>query len=130
MDIGPIPGIYQPTQWLTISGSVNGNRVFLFESFFLPKLKAVLTEKGLKTPENLISNKCSDTLHCQTVFMKAIQFVLKMNLMYQKEELFKSRMEYSTVRPDFHLGRFLSLFADKMFNLKEVFDSSSDSNLK
>ena len=130
MEIGQIPGLYQPTQWLTISGTVNGNKVFVFESFFLPKLRAVLNEKGLKTPEILTSNKCSDTLHCQTVLMKAIQFLLKMNSMYQKEDLFKSRMEYSTLRPDFHLGRFLSLFSDKMFNLKEVFDSSSDSILK
>ena len=128
MDIGPIPGLYQPTKWI---GSITApHRVFVFESFFLPRLRVLLTEKELKTPEILISNKCSETLHCQTIFIKVIQFLLKMNLMYPKEDLLRPKMEYGTVRPDFHLGTFLSLFADKMFNLNAVFDSSSDSNLK
>ena len=129
MEVGPVPGLYQPTLW-AVTGSASLSRLYLFQSFFLPKCKSVFLDKGIKTAEILISNNCSESLHCQTVFVKAIQFLSKMNLKYQKEDLLTYGMEYTTIRPDFQLGRFLSLFADKMFDLIKIFDSSSVSMMR
>ena len=108
-EYGPIPGLFTP--------SMNS---YIFESFFLPKMKKMSDTTYIstdKTKSNL--EKCLSLVTCRSAMVKGIQFCVILKKNYPKQSF---SMKYLGERPDFHLGRFLSIFADRMFLSKKSYD--------
>jgi hypothetical protein len=70
-EIGPIPGKYVTT---------NNNNIF--QTFFLPKLRAFLTANQLKTDLRGSVKACFNTTNCQTILMDAVVFIFNFKDMY------------------------------------------------
>jgi len=108
-EYGPIPGLFTPSE-----------NNYIFESYFLPKLKKITDTQSMsveKAKSNL--EKCLALATCKSALVKGIQFCAVLKKIYTKQ-LFA--IKYLAERPDFHLGRFLSIFADKMFRFTEFYD--------
>jgi len=102
-DLGPIPGRYNL-----------GTAVSLFPSVITPKFKLHLAKKGLQGRVNSSFNNCSLSLNCQLFLTKGITFVNKVYMLFPMRT---SDNDFLYDRPDFYLGRFLEMFADKVYQL-------------
>jgi hypothetical protein len=108
-EYGPIPGLYTPSI-----------QSYIFESFFLPKMKLITKTASMSAIEaksNL--EKCLPLVTCRSALVKGIQFCNTLKQIYPKQSF---AIKYLAERPDFHLGRFLSIFADKMFRVTDFYD--------
>ena len=104
-------------QLRTDLGSVPGKAVItsisnLFQQLLLPKLKLYLKNKGLQNQMKGSLRDCYNTTTCQNFLKKAMSFRMATMTIYpvltNQTDLFLSQ------RPDFYLGRFLSMFTENL----------------
>ncbi len=105
-EFGPIPGLLSPNR-----------SNYIFESFFVPRLQ-IITKTLVPSREkaNIDIETCRSNTPCCAALIKGVQFCNTMKKMYPWTITIS---QYLEERPDFHLGRFLSLFADKLFRLTD-----------
>ena len=105
-NIGPIPGRYY---------SVMPDS--LFKASITEKFNKYFRKAGLQT---LSVNKtaampiCGNSIQCKEFETLGINFIKKIEIAYFKRAT--TYQDFLNERPDFYLGRFLSMFADYIFN--------------
>jgi len=109
-DIGPIPGKYS-------LNTFNDN----FKSLLLPKFKQLLADSGLQNKDfesDLFKNTyffedCFNATKCKNIFNLGEIFIEQINTIFP---MIRKGAKFLAERPDFYLGRFFSMFADKVFD--------------
>ena len=99
-DLGPVPG-----------KSVITSTQILFSKLLYPKLQAYLKAKGLQYQIKSSPRDCYGTAICQNYLKKAMSFRAATKAIYP---VINATEQFLTQRPDFYLGRFLSMFSGNL----------------
>ena len=107
-DIGPIPGRLNPDRFIS----------YWLSNFFVPKLLQYLRSRDL--PTTLVGNpmNCLNTTNCQLILKAGIIFLNKIEVIYfpnSGTSFYRMTNSYLEKRPDFYLGRILSMFQEKFY---------------
>jgi hypothetical protein len=84
----------------------------LFNQLLYPRLKIFLKSKGLQNEPRGSPKDCFGTSICQDYLKKALSFRMATMAIYPA--LTNLTEIFLSTRPDFYLGRFLSMFSDKL----------------
>ena len=104
-DIGPIPGRYHRVRPDSLF------KVSITEKFTKYLLKAGLQTLSVNKTDTPI---CGNSIKCKEFETLGINFIQKIEIAYFKRAT--TSPDVLSERPDFYLGRFLSMFSDFIFN--------------
>ena len=104
-DIGPIPGRYHRVRPDSLF------KVSITEKFTKYLLKAGLQTLSVKKTD---TPNCGNSIKCKEFETLGINFIQKIEIAYFKRAT--TSPDVLSERPDFYLGRFLSMFSDFIFN--------------
>jgi hypothetical protein len=107
--LGPIPGRFS-----------HGQAESLFK-IITPQFKQILADRKLQV-KITDSVACLNITKCQAFYKAGIVFIAKVYAMYPVRT---SNDDFLDERPDFYLGRFLSMFAEEVFQLDLKIDLKS-----
>jgi hypothetical protein len=97
-----------------------------FKSLMTSNLKLYLSSIGLASEIRLARNdtlrNCHNASLCQTLLKTGVSFVETMYKIYPVLKQNTADDEFVKERPDFYLGRFLSMFADQIARTKAELD--------
>ena len=112
-EYGPIPGLFTPSP-------LEKNN-YIFETFFLPRFEKIANSiHQSRERAKLDLEKCPSLVTCRSALVKGVQFCYIIKNIFVRQA---RNMRYLAERPDFHLGRFLSIFAERMFQFTGFYNN-------